>query len=546
MESPGKLGRYRVGAVLGRGSHAVVHRAEVTGEAGFRRAVAIKQLRPELLGDPARVEALLREAEVARRLSHGNLVQLVDVGRAGGGGVGVAAAAGAPYLVFELVDGVALAEVLAWLERRGQRLAPGQALAVAERVLDALDYVHRVCDETGRPIGAVHRDVKPANVLVSRDGVVKLADFGLARAFDRPGPTAPGIIKGTLGYMAPEQAAGRPLDGRADVYAVGVVLWQMVVGHHPLGDAEGDLARQLARIQRGVPPVPIEAAGDGELAALIDQACAVDPARRFARAGALRDALEAYRGRRGLRSDPVGLGAVVREVRAGVEEGGAEAAAAPAVRRLDDRLAAILGHGDGGGGAVGRTTVPAADRGTGAGESREGAQAAQRGRLLLIGLLGAAAVGVLFLWWQWPRGRETDARSAALQESAARQVARADAATEPPAPVAADIADAAPAARAPDASPERRHHRRHRAHGAASAGDRAASSAPAAAPGRIKVNVLPWAEVRLDGRAVGRTPLELSVGAGRHTLELHNPDTGRTSRRALAVAAGAVVVVASW
>ena len=408
--------------------------------------------------------------------------------------------------------------------------------------------------------------------------------------------------------MAPEQAAGRPLDGRADVYAVGVMLWQMVAGRHPLGEVGGDPAQQLARIQRGLPPVPAPA--EGELAALIEQACAVDPARRFARAGALRDALEAYRGRRGLGSDPAGLGAVVREVLAGgsaaaeargaeargeargAEARGAEAPAGPAApagpvasaRRIDDGLAAVLGRAAAGG-PVGRTTVPAT-RGTGAADQarRDRAHRGGRWRVAVAGLgCAVAAIGALLLWWRWPRGGGAEARPAAVRQTADREVLSADAgpavrdlavrtslstdagpAVREPAPSASAAADAGPAlspvaasaiappAPAPPADAPARaasrapHHHRRASHRSRQADHAAARSAPPAAPGHIKVNVLPWAEVRLDGRAVGRTPLELSVAAGRHTLELRNPDTGRTSRRALAVAGGAVVVVASW
>jgi len=201
-------GRYELGPVLGAGAMAVVHEAE---DVELGRPVAVKVLAENLAHDGAVRERLLREARIAARLSHPNVVRIYDTGEEGG----------RPFIVMELVDGESLAELV---HREGP-LAPEQAVHLVLQACAGLEAAHQA--------GLVHRDVKPGNLLLSRDGVLKIADFGIARAHDATRLTLTGTVLGTAAYLAPDQALAEEVTAAADVYALGAVLYELLTGVPP-------------------------------------------------------------------------------------------------------------------------------------------------------------------------------------------------------------------------------------------------------------------------------------------------------------------------
>jgi serine/threonine protein kinase len=236
---PAALGWYRIVHLLGEGGMGKVYRATDTK---LRREVAIKVLPREFQGDPARLARFEREAQVLASLNHPHI----------GAIYGLEAFEGVPFLVLELVEGPTLAERIA----RGP-VPPDEALAIAEQIIEALEYAHER--------SVVHRDLKPANIKLTPDGSVKVLDFGLAKALADPvsasnpadsptvtiGPTAAGVILGTAAYMSPEQAGGKPLDKRTDIWSFGVVLYEMLTGK-PLFRGE-TIAEMLASVLKDVP-----------------------------------------------------------------------------------------------------------------------------------------------------------------------------------------------------------------------------------------------------------------------------------------------------
>lgn len=214
----------------------VVYEARVKGAHGFERKVAFKTL---LLGkegeqplDPTERTRMVRrffdEARIVSRLHHGGIVSVLDYGIRND----------EPFQVLELIDGLSVATLL----RERSAFPADIALHIALEVAHALSYAHRATDDEGRPLGITHRDVKPSNVLIARTGDVKLVDFGIARADDRSVRTTTGVVAGTPTYMAPEQLAGLPVDGRTDVFALGCTLHAMLTGRSPLaGVAPADL-----------------------------------------------------------------------------------------------------------------------------------------------------------------------------------------------------------------------------------------------------------------------------------------------------------------
>lgn len=202
---------------LGQGGMATVYRGERTGEAGFRKQVAIKRMIPQYRHSNSLLERFAAEARTNARLDHPNLVAVVDFG-----------IEPEPYLVMEFVEGVTLALLLQRLVKMGHPLEIAAACFIAAEAAQGLDHAHRKRDESGNPLGIVHRDVSPQNILLSNEGAVKVSDFGLVKAADNVVQTGSGIPIGKLSYMAPEQADHAEVDARADVWGLGVLLWEML------------------------------------------------------------------------------------------------------------------------------------------------------------------------------------------------------------------------------------------------------------------------------------------------------------------------------
>ncbi len=292
------LGRYVVFEEIAAGGMATVHLGLLRGAAGFARMVAVKRLHRQYAKDPEFVAMLVDEARLAGRIHHPNVVMMLDV----------AAEDGELVLVMEYVHGEPLAKLLRTARRKGLRVDPRLAVTILTEALHGLHAAHEARDERGMELGIVHRDVSPQNILVGADGVTRVLDFGIAKAAGKSHVTREGDIKGKFAYMPPEQLHGEHLDRRADIYAAGVVLWEMLTGERLfLGSAEvPDLQRLLdADVD---PPSTRVAFLDPKLDAVTMQALGREPDDRYPTARAMAQALEAC-----------GLAATASEVSAWVE-----------------------------------------------------------------------------------------------------------------------------------------------------------------------------------------------------------------------------------
>src|SRR4051812_5728952 len=214
--------RYHVVSKIAHGGMAEIFLALQKGEQGFQKPVVLKRILPALAEDPAFVRMLVDEAHIASTLNHSNLVQVLDLGKSGD----------QYFLVLEFVDGWSLEQVRRRAQRMKLKFHTPLALYVVGALCRALAYVH-TRERNGKALGIVHRDVTPQNVLISQEGEVKLADFGIAKAVGKSEKSATGIIKGKVAYMSPEQSQGRPLDARSDLFSVGTVLYLLTTGRKP-------------------------------------------------------------------------------------------------------------------------------------------------------------------------------------------------------------------------------------------------------------------------------------------------------------------------
>ncbi len=280
----GQIGKYQVLARVGGGGMADVYRCRLVGPGGFAKIVALKRIRSGRARDPDFVRMFLDEARLGAGLSHPNVVQIFEIGEADG----------APYIAMEYVSGPTLAELLREATRRRQRPL-GPLLKIVSDVALGLHHAHTARGPTGAPLGLVHRDVSPQNILVSRDGVAKLFDFGVAKAQGRLVETRVGTLKGKLRYMAPEQLEGF-VDARADVFALGICLFEATTGQSPYGAAANDELTLLRRLQKGDLPRPQDVLSDypSALADIVMHAIAPDPERRCPSALALHERLEEF------------------------------------------------------------------------------------------------------------------------------------------------------------------------------------------------------------------------------------------------------------
>jgi len=293
------LGRYEIVAELGSGGWASVYVARVLDAVGDERQVALKVLHPHLARVPENVTSFLDEARVTTRLRHPHVVSTLDVG---------ATRDGRYFLVLDLVRGLPLSTLRT---RVGARVDPRLALRIILDALDALAYVHDAADEWGRPLGIVHRDLTPRNLLIGADGMVRVSDFGIADARLRVTQSPSGIVRGTVGYLAPEQALGEASDRRTDLFTAGVVLWELLT-HERLFARANDAASLLAAVSSDAPrPSSI----DPRLApfdAVLGRAMARKAEDRFESAASMAAALREMSGAVGGIADRDALAALVR------------------------------------------------------------------------------------------------------------------------------------------------------------------------------------------------------------------------------------------
>jgi serine/threonine-protein kinase len=287
---------------------AEVQLARMTGEAGFQKIVALKRLSLELSKDDEVVRMLMDEARLAARLSHPNVVQVFDFGHDELG----------YYISMEYVPGLDLNGILLFLRRNPPAEQPVDVLvSVMIQTLRGLDYAHRLTDEaTGAPVGVVHRDVSPSNVLLSPDGTAKVSDFGIARASGRLVETKAGTLKGKLPYMSPEQARGRVVDYRTDIFSAGLVLWECLAGRRAY-DAGTDLEMlRMAAYAERPSFADLHLSVPKPLEDVIAKALQANPDDRWDSAGEMAMALESYHRQAHPSYVPEQLGELVKQAMA--------------------------------------------------------------------------------------------------------------------------------------------------------------------------------------------------------------------------------------
>lgn len=276
------IGKYRLLGALGHGGMADVYLAVADGPEGFRKLCVLKLLKEAMAQDDEYRAMFLDEARLAARLNHPNIVQTFEVGETHG----------RLMIAMEYVEGQAA-------NRVRKRLTPEQfpltsCISVLSDVCEALEYAHRLADFDGTPLHIVHRDVSPQNIVIGYDARVKLLDFGIAKSSAALQETQAGVLKGKVGYMAPEQASMRHIDGRADVFSVGVILWETIAGRRL---AEGVTAQEvlLRRVEGNDPKIiDVVPEVDPELAAICDRAMACLPEHRHGSAAELQADLEGW------------------------------------------------------------------------------------------------------------------------------------------------------------------------------------------------------------------------------------------------------------
>ncbi len=282
MTAPRIVGRYVLHQAIASGGMATVHLGRLASTGGFSRTVAIKKLHPHVARDPEFVAMFLDEARIVARIQHPNVVPTLDV----------VSTDGELFIVMDHVLGESLSRLIRAANARRERIPVPIAAAIACGLLHGLHAAHEATSEAGEPLGVVHRDVSPQNVLVGVDGVTRVLDFGIAKAVGRSQSTRDGQIKGKISYMPPEQVRNTGVDRRTDVYAASVVLWELLSQQRFLsGDSDIELALRVlehvpeppSRHARGVPP---------ELDAIVMRGLSKKQAERFATAREMAIAIE--------------------------------------------------------------------------------------------------------------------------------------------------------------------------------------------------------------------------------------------------------------
>lgn len=509
------FGRYVLRSTLASGGMASVHLATCTSADGSKQVVAIKKLHPHLEGDPGFAAMFLDEARIHARISHPNVCAVLDDG----------AVNGVQYLALEYLLGEPLRELIPMRKQ----VAAG-AHGVVDRFFvswiadacDGLHEAHELRDDDGRPLDVVHRDISPHNLVVTYDGVVKIIDFGVARAKQRVHHTSTGTVKGKFAYMAPEQMRGAIVDRRADIWALGVILWECLAGR-PLFRRWADSETVLAVLSEDVPRLRDHRPDlSEELAAIVDRALSRSKELRHPTARALASDLRAWLDRTGTRPDPKALAAWVR--RLFPERLDAKTKAIErALRAWDAGVDREFSLDDLAGGSR-SAIVPSRAPPRGRGSSR-------RWLFLLAPLVVGGVVAGIAVAPKGPTTHESKTSFASgVEEPTEVIVSRvpADAPERAPAVVEAPVPPSPPVAKR---------------HPIPDGRANAEAGAPRRVVRTVQVNVAArggWANVFVGGRLLGPTPGTFVLPEGRHTLTFRTADGRVLARRSLVAHAGRV------
>jgi serine/threonine protein kinase len=303
---PSKLGRYQIVKHLANGGMAQVLLARATGIEGFERHVVVKRIHQNRAEDPSFVKMFLDEARLAAQLHHNNIVQVHDIGKE----------KGEYFFAMEYVHGEDLRKLLMKVNRKKEKVPFEHVVTIVTTAALALHHAHEQRGTDRKPLGLVHRDVSPANIIVGYDGNVKVVDFGIAKAAINKSQesTKAGSLKGKVSYMAPEQCAGLSVDRRSDVYSLGIVLFELSTVRR-LFKGNNDFLTMSAIVQGNIPkPSSYRPDIPPELEGIILKALSIDPEDRYQSADEMRDALEAFAATKGLRTSTGALAGYMKQL----------------------------------------------------------------------------------------------------------------------------------------------------------------------------------------------------------------------------------------
>lgn len=302
---PRNFGQYELLDRIAVGGMAEVWKARMTGVEGFQKTVAIKRILSHLTGDEDFVRMFVDEAKLAAQLNHPNIIHIYDLGKI----------REHYFIAMEYVEGMNLRGVLNATRKKGISLPRGLALLIAARLASALDHAHHKKDEEDRELGLVHRDVSPQNVLLSYEGDIKLCDFGIVKAVTKSSQTQMGALKGKLQYMSPEQAWGKPVDARSDLFSLGALLFEMLTGRRLFGGDSEISVLEAVRQCRFTAPRNLDPSIPEEVEEIVLEILEHDPDKRFQTAGQVQQRLEEVLYELRPTPGPADLGAFLRNLR---------------------------------------------------------------------------------------------------------------------------------------------------------------------------------------------------------------------------------------
>ena len=266
-----QLGRYELLRMIARGGMGEIYVARARGAVGFEKKVIIKRILPHLAEEQEFVDKFVDEAHIVTHLTHGNIVPVFDMGEEDG----------ELYIAMEYIAGRDLRDVLKRAKAESFLLPVDVALFIAAETCKGLAYAHRRTDDAGRPLDLVHRDVSPSNILISKDGEVKIVDFGIAKASGKISKSITGRLQGKFCYMSPEQAAGKSVDHRSDIFSTGVVLYELLTNTRPFEGAQDLESLDLVRNHQPPPPSEVRAGVPADVDEIVMRALAKDPHDRY-------------------------------------------------------------------------------------------------------------------------------------------------------------------------------------------------------------------------------------------------------------------------